>query len=147
MGIFQQVDSRKVILFHSDDSFETLNLPVHDGSIVIKKNDTIVKGWPIINKLMLKVKKDTLGYKKSERIMVINDSDIIEDLFNVLKPDEKPQAGPGLVKEYVKNKGEAVLYRHQAKPKSTTILNRIVMFLGIALVIFCFIILIKVLRG
>jgi len=147
MGLFTQVDARKAILFHSDDSFETVKLPVQDGSLVLKKDDAMLKGWPIINKLMMRIKSDSLGFKKRERVMIISDTDIIEDPFKLLLPEEKPIEGPGLVKDYVKNKGESVLYRHQSKPKSTTTLNRIILFLGIALIIFCFIILIKVLRG
>ena len=147
MSFFQQVDARKVIIFHSDDTFETIKLPVHDGSVIIKKDDVILKGWPIVNKLMMRAMSEPLGFKKNERVMVINESDIIEDIFNLLPPEEKPEVGPGLIKDYVKNKAEAVVYRHQSKPKSTTTLNRIIMFLGIALTIFCFAILIKILRG
>jgi len=147
MGLFQQVDTRKVLLFHSDDTFETKKLSVHDGSVVIKKDETILKGWPIVNKLMMRTKSEPLGFKKNERVMVINESDIIEDMFNVIPPEEKPDIGPGLVKDYVKEKADSVLYKHQSKPKSTTTLNRIILFLGIALTIFCFAILIKVLKG
>lgn len=147
MGLFQQTDIRKVLLFHSDDSFETMRLPVHDGSMVLKQGEVMTKGWPIVNKLMMRVNSVALGYKKNERIMIISETDIIEDPFNVLLPEEKPKEGPGLVKEYVKSKAESVLYRHQSKPKSTTIVNRIILFLGIALVICCFILLIKILRG
>ena len=147
MGLFQQVDTRKVMLFHSDDTFETIKLSVHDGSMVVKKDDVLLKGWPIVNKIMMRAKSEPLGFKKNERVMVINESDIIEDIFNVIPPDEKPEIGPGLVKDYVKEKADSVLYKHQSKPKSTTTLNRIILFLGIALTIFCFAILIKVLKG
>lgn len=147
MSLFQSIDTRKVILFHSDDSFETVKLPVHEGSVVKKQDTTILKGWPIVNKLMLRAQGESLGFKKRERVMIINETDIIEDIFDVLLPGEKPIEGTGLVKDYVKNKAEAVVYRHQSKPKSTTTLNRIILFLGIALTIFCFAILINILRG
>jgi len=147
MGLFTQVDKRKVIKFYNDDSFEVMDLPTHDGSVVKKKDGNIVEGWPMINKLQIPFDGSNLGFKKKERIMIISETDIIEDPFNILPPGEKPEEGPGLIKDYVQQKANSVLYRHQSNPKSETTINRVVLFLGIAIIGLVLIALISLLKG
>lgn len=147
MGVLTQVDKRKVVEFYADDTFQIINLPTHDGAVVKRDDKGLNEGWPIINRLQIPFDGKEFGFTKNERIMIISETDIIEDPFNLIPENEKPEEGPGLIKDYVKNKAESVVYRHQSKPKKVETINRVVLFLGITLIGMVVIALISMLRG
>jgi len=147
MGLFTSVDRRRVVEFFSDDTFQILDLTTHDGSVVKKDDKGLKEGWPVINKLQIPFNGKEFGMRKNERIMIISENDIIEDPFNILSPEEKPTAGPTLVKDYVKQKAESVVYRHQAKPQKADTMNKVVIFLGVGIVGLVVMALINILRS
>jgi len=126
-------NTRAILMFYNDNTFEILNLPVKDASLVVKSGVEIVKAWPILNKLTMSF--SGLGSIKKQRVLVACENDIIFDPFDRLAAEEKPEKGSGLVKTWIQKKAETVRYRHQAKPKVGTLVNRVVMFLGISLTV------------
>lgn len=145
INIFTPTGARTVTTFYNDWSFGHSKMPVKDGSVVIIKDDAIKMAWPALNKLTLPF--SGLGGVKKGRTLIICENDIIFDSFSRLTDDEKPKEGTGLVKEWVTKKADSVCYRLQSKPKSNVTMNRIVMFIGAALMIIVISILIRVLRG
>lgn len=129
---FMATGFRMALFFYNDNTFEFKKLPVKDASVVITKGENIESAWPALNKLMLPF-AGLKGIKRT-KVLPICENDIIYDIFDKLEPDEKPNQGDGLVKEWIQKKAETIRYRHQAKPKVSSLVNRVVMFLGIALV-------------
>lgn len=142
---FMTTGSRWACMFFNDNTFEFKQMPVKDSSLLVKNGADIEKAWPVLNKVM--VPFAGLGSIKRGRVLVACENDIIFDVFCRLTDAEKPERGPGLVKEWIKKKAETVRYRHQAKPKSSTLVNRIVLFLGSGMILMAIALLIAALKG
>ncbi len=126
--------TRLQMAFFNDNTFDFRVLPIQDASLVIRKNKDIEIGWPSFNKLL----KDFPGLDniKPTRLLISNENDIIWDEFKQLDDKEKPEkTGVSLVNNWVKSRAETVRYRHQAKPGKETAMNKVIMYLGIALTI------------
>lgn len=144
-SVFIATGSRLVCLFYNDNTFEFKKLPVKDSSVLIKKGEDILAAYPLLNKCVMPFVGMT-GIKRG-RVLVACESDIIFDVFSRLADEEKPEKGPGLVKKWIQKKAETVRYRHQAKPKVSTILNKIIVFLGVGLLFMALGLFIAVLKG
>lgn len=147
MNVIKNVPSgqRTQMIFFNDNTFQFRKLPVRDAAVAIKNGEDIELAWPALNKLLLPF-FGLPGIKKT-KVLICCENDIIFDVFNRLSDDEKPETGPQLVKNWIKSKAETVRYRHQSKPKVSSLMNRVTLFLGASLVLMVLILGITALRG
>ncbi|MFC1904961.1 hypothetical protein ACFLXT_04290 [Chloroflexota bacterium] len=130
--MIKQVEKRTQLLFRDDGKFQFRKLDIVDGFLVEKQGDDIIKGWLMFYSLQFPFS----GYKGIHPDMVTLSSgrDVVLDPFNMLPESDKPNKGKGLIKIRISEIADTQRYKHQAKPKSSFLINRVTLFLGIALV-------------
>ncbi len=124
---------RLQLIFYNDNSFQFRELPIVDASLIIRKGKDIMLGWPSFNKLLKEF--PGLGNIKKTKLLLSCENDIVWDEFNQLEDAEKPEKDKGLINKWVQKRAETVRYRHQAKPGKETTMDRVVLFLGVALMV------------
>lgn len=142
---FISTGQRWQLMFYGDGTFEYRKLRVKDGSLVVTNGEDVVSGWPALNKLTVPFEAFA-GIKKG-RAVICAENDIIFDVFNRLGDEEKPEKGPGLVKDWIKKKADTVRFRHQAKPKTSSIMNVITFTLSGGVAVMLILVLITAVRG
>lgn len=129
----RKVKQRRTQLhFRDDGQFEFRKLLIEDGFLVEKEQDIVVKAWLLLYKLQKRFR----GYKKigSDMVTLSFDRDIVLDPFGQLTDAEKPERGKNLKKDFVKNIAEAKCYRHEHGKKPRTLMDKMVIFMGTAIV-------------
>lgn len=124
---------RTQVHFRDDGQFEIRKLDIEDGFLVEKEQDIVVKAWLMLYKLQKRFR----GYGKmgSDMVTLCFDRDIVLDPFKQLSDKEKPERGNDLKKEFVRNIATAKCYRHEHGKKPKTLMDKLVMFLGTAIII------------
>lgn len=122
---------RTQLHFRDDGQFEFRKLEIEDGFLVEKEQDVVTKAWLMFYKLQ----KRFGGYRKigSDMVTVSFDRDIVLDIFGQLSDAEKPERGSDLKKSFVKNIAEAKCYRHEHGKKPRTLIDKLVLFMGVAI--------------
>ena len=124
---------RTQLYFRDDGQFQFRRLDIEDGFLVEKEQDAVVKAWLLFYKLQKRFR----GYGKmgSDMVTMSFDRDIVLDPFGELNDAEKPERGNNLKKSFVKNIAEAKCYRHEHSKKPGTLMDKLVMFMGIAIIL------------
>ncbi len=124
---------RTQLMFYDDFTVAFRELDIQDGAFVVKgTSDELTDAWDAPNKLILPF--EGMGKLRKSAVIMCIESDIIFDPFNKLSDNDKPTIGPDLIKKRISKKAEAIRYRHQAKPGESLIMNRVTLFLGIAII-------------
>ena len=110
--------------------------------MVEKVQDVVIKAWLLFYKLQKRFK----GYKRIgfDMVTISFDRDIVLDTFGQLSDAEKPQRGADLKKSFVSNIATATCYKHEHTDKKRSLLDKMVMYLGMALLCELAIILLQV---
>jgi hypothetical protein len=132
IGIKKIKPKRTQLHFRDDGQFQFRKLDILDGFLVEKEQELVVKAWLLFYKLQKRFK----GYKKigSDMVTVSYDRDIVLDTFGQLKDAEKPEKGANLKKDFVSKIATAKCYKHEHGGKKKTLMDKMVMFFGIAMV-------------
>ena len=140
MSIFSDNKSRAIQLYHRPDSnLQFRQVQIEDSDLVQHDQKGMVcTAWPyfMVNQFAFN------GHKGMPAGMVTLsfDRDIILDPFGVLEDADKPEKGKGkyenpLIKDWIIRKGESQRYKAQNKPGSMLLVEKITMWLGIALIL------------
>lgn len=135
MNILGAAKERRTQLFLRDDGkFTFRKLPIQDTFMVEKKGDEVVKGW----KHFFKLQFPFPGYKRMKPDMVTlgYDRDIILDPFGIVKDADKPDKNkPINENKWITEIAETQRYKHQAKPGTQLLMNKVTIFVGVATLI------------
>jgi hypothetical protein len=109
-----------------------------DSCLVQKKNDSVEKAW----KHFFGTEKKFPGYNKIHADMVTlgYDRDFILDPFNQIKETSSPNGGKPVkteagIRVWTSQVAESQRYKVMNKPGSNMVVNKVTMWLGIALVL------------
>lgn len=132
MNIFGLAKEKRTQLYLRDDGkFLFRKLFIQDTFMVEKKGDDVIKGW----KHFFKLQFPFAGYKKMKPDMVTlgYDRDIILDPFGIVKDADKPDKHRAINdNKFITDIAETQRYKHQAKPGTQLLLNKVTIFLGVA---------------
>jgi hypothetical protein len=121
--------------FYADGSFEFRKKPLEDGCIVERVEDQVLKAWPYFYSAQMQFD----GYKSIPASMPILsfDRDMILDPFNKIPQSEtvngKPDKNDVNVKKWLSQLAESMRYKVMSKPGSMLLVDKITVFLGVAL--------------
>ena len=132
-SLLKQRQKRTQLHFRDDGRFQFRRLEILDGFLVDRVGEEIVSAWLMTYKLL----KRFNGYRHigSDMVTLCYDRDILLDNFNQLADAEKPDQGIDLKKAFVTNIATAKCYRHERGKKSRTIYDKMVLFLGTAIIL------------
>lgn len=148
MGIKDTFGAQKeqcLQLYFRDDRQLTFRpMPVTDGFVTEMERDKVIKAWLMPYRVLKRY--DGKDNKSATMLLLSYGRDIVLDPFNQLAPNEKPEAGDRLVKNFISNIATSVFYKHEKGPKHTDV-DRMVWFIGFTMIILTVIILIVSLKG
>ena len=132
-GLRKIVQKRTQLHFRDDGMFEFRKLEIEDGFLAEKQQQMVTAAWLMIYKLQKRFR----GYGKigSDMVTISFDRDIVLDPFDQLSDAEKPEKGNDLKKKFVKNIATAKCYRHEHGKKPKTLMDKLVMYMGTAIVL------------
>ena len=145
MGIFSTPQQRVQLLLGDDASAEFRRLPVRSSSLCEVDGEDITRGWPLFNKLLKRF--DGGNGLPSGMVQIAFERDIILDPYSQVDPAEKPEKGPGLVKEWIRNVAETARYKHQKRRAVNQIWSKVTLFMGGALILMVLMIGLKLALG
>lgn len=123
-GLFGGKEKRLQFFSHDDNTVELRRMPVEESSLVEKNNSNeIVRAYPLFHKSQYSF--NGYGSIPADMVTLGYERDIILDPHNILKDDDKPEKGDGLVKEWIKNIAETQRYKIQSKPAARTLIDYI----------------------
>lgn len=138
MGFFSILgppkEKRSQLLFRDDGKFTFRKMNIVKTFLVEIKDKVIIKGWKHFYKLQFpfpghgKIPADqiTLGFVR----------DVVLDPYGIIPPQEKPALGVAAKdNKFISDVAESKCYELQAKPQRATLLERISMFIGSALML------------
>jgi len=132
MNIFGIAKERRTQLFLRDDGkFTFRKMPIQDTFMVEKRGDEVIKGW----KHFFKLQFPFAGYKgmKPDMVTLGYDRDIILDPFGIVSDRDKPDKHKKINENpWITKIAETQRYKHQAKPGSQLLMNKVTIFLGVA---------------
>ncbi len=119
--------------FRDDGQFEFRKLEIEDSFLAEKQQQIVTAAWLMIYKLLKRFR----GYGKigSGMVTISFDRDIVLDSFNQLSDAEKPEKGNDLKKKFVKNIATAKCYRHEHGRKPKTLMDKLVLYMGSAIIL------------
>jgi len=140
-------ERRTQLHFRDDGTFEFRRLEIEDTFLIERKGDEIIRGW----KHLYRNQFPFAGYKsiKADQVTLSFDRDIILDPYNLVEGDEdNPAESAKMVLDAVEGEkeikgtrawlsdiGEARRLKLLANRAKKSNYNRIIMFLGVALMI------------
>lgn len=135
MNIFGAPKERRTQLFFRDDGkFIFRKLFIEDTFLVEKKDKEIIKGWKHFYKLQFPFP----GYKgiPADMVSLGYDRDIVLDPYNIVDQKEKPDKLKRInANSWITDVAEGQRYKHQIKPGSMLLLDKITVFIGVATLI------------
>lgn len=143
MGMFSDIfsggkEKRTQLYFRDDGSFEFRKLEFEDTCLVEKKDNEVIKAW----KHFFGPELIFNGYKNihADMVTLCFDRDFILDPFDAVPVVDNPQAGKPArnehgIRSWTAQVAEAQRYKVVNKPGSSLLVDKISMFLGIALII------------
>lgn len=135
MGIFSntKLEQRTQLYFRDDGKFSFIKRDVEDTFLVSKVDNIIERGWMHYYALQFAF----AGYHKilSDMVTLAFARDIILDPFNIVnekeKPDkDKPGAERTLIKTRITEIAETQRYKHQNRPTSMFLVDKLTLLLG-----------------
>ena len=86
--------------------------------------------------MFYKLQKRFDGYRKigADIVYIPFDRDILLDIFNQFTDEEKPEKGNNLKKDYIRQIAESKCYQHEHTPQGRQLTDKIILFLGTAMV-------------
>lgn len=147
-NIFGKLKEKRTQLhFRDDGTFEFRRLEIEDTFLVEKKNDEIIKGW----KHFYRNQFPFAGYKgiRSDQVTLSYDRDIILDPYNLVGEDkDNPEMRIKVVldavdgdkelkgtRAWLSDIGEARRLKMLANRAKSSSYNKVIMFLGVALLV------------
>lgn len=132
-------EQRTQLHFFDDGSFTFRKMPFEDACLVEKKNGEAEKAWAHFYSAELRFN----GYRGigADMVTLSFNRDFILDPFNSVKevttPSDggKPKKDPLSIRAWTSKIAESQRYKVVSKPGNTLLVNRISMFLGIALIL------------
>lgn len=138
MGLLQATEEKRTqLFFHDGGSFEFRKLPFVDTCLVVKQDNTITKAWKHFYSNQIRFD----GYKNfhADLVSLGYDRDFILDPFNRVPVLDNPGGKPGKtndsIKKWTAQIAESQRQKVNAKPGTSLLVNKIVVFLGIGLIL------------
>ena len=127
-------EKRTQLFFRDDGKFTFRKLFIEDTFLVEKRGDDIVKGW----KHFFKLQFPFAGLKgiAADMVTLGFDRDIILDSYNLVDENDKPDKHRKINdNDWITDVAEGQRYKAQNKPGSMLLLDKITVFLGVAVLI------------
>ena len=122
------------LYFRDDGGFHFRTLDIEDTFVVEKnKQKEAVKAWMMRYKLL----KRFDGFKSigADMVTVSYGRDIVFDPFRQLNESEVPEKGKALIKDFIKRIAEAKCYQHERTAKGSTLVEKVVIYMGAVMVL------------
>jgi len=144
MSLFGTPKEQETQLHLRDDwSFEFRRLDIENSSLLERnQRGEVPRAWVFPHKL----RKRFDGIQKIRRgmLLVSCDRDIIFDPFGQMPDVEKPEQGEKLDKPFIQRIAEATIYDHARKARGVTVMDKVVLFVGVVMIILAVAIAIRV---
>ncbi len=133
------------LYLRDDVSFQFRKLEVEDSHLVEKNSKKEgIAAWMMRYSLLKRF--DGFGKIGADKITVSYGRDVVLDLFKQLSEKEVPLEGEGLIKAFISQIAAATFYRHQHNAKSSLIMEKVTLYLGVVMIILAFCIALKAYR-
>lgn len=143
-GLTSKKEERTQLHFLDDGSFEFRKLPFQDACLIEKKDDKIDRAWKHFYASELRF--DGYGKKFPADMVILGfNRDFILDPFNKIPVHENPAGGKPKkieadIRSWTAQVAESQRYKVMNKPGNMLLMDKITLFLGLALILEIFII-------